>query len=468
MRRSLSFFLVMVLALSSFLTGCTNKSVLSAKNPVTVTMWHNFGGEMQTMMDSLIDEFNSTIGKEKGIIVNVTAISSSSELQENLNMIINGDPGTPELPDLFTSYPKTAIHFANKGMLCNLYNYFTEEELSEYVPQFLDEGRIYDNGLYVFPFAKSTEILYLNQTLFDRFSAETGITMDCFKSFEGISDAASKYYKWTDDKTPEIKNDGKQFFAADSWLNFAQVGMKQKGASLFKNEKLNLDNDIYKSIWETCYNPSVGGGFALYDGYSSDLSKTGDLVCSTGSSAGILFYGDTITYSDNRTENVTYNILPYPVFDGGEKIALQRGNGFCVSKSNEQKELAACTFLKWFTEEQQNMRFIEFTGYLPVTNNAFKNGVPERIKTVEDKRVKKMLIAASEMYNTYDFFIPPVFDDFDSIGKKYENDYKQNLKADREVFVSSDTDLKNLSEKSLKTFINYYKSGEKERSKSNF
>ena len=47
---------------------------------------------MQSVMDELIDEFNSTVGREKGIIVSVTSISASKELQEKLFMILRATP----------------------------------------------------------------------------------------------------------------------------------------------------------------------------------------------------------------------------------------------------------------------------------------------------------------------------------------------------------------------------------------
>lgn len=406
------------------LIGCSRKSHgLNPKAPITLTMWHNFGGEMQQLMDNLIDEFNSTVGKEQGIIINVTAISSSSQLQENLNMIVNEEPGAPEMPDIATCYPKTAVLFQEKGLLANLDDYFTEEELSAYIPQFIEEGRFGDQGLYVFPFAKSTEILYLNQTLFDEFAAETGIAMECFATFEGIADAAIKYYEWTDAKTPEIPNDGKSFYSADSWLNLAQAGMIQLGTKLFEENTLNLQNETYHQIWQVLYQPSVVGGFALYDGYSSDLSKTGDLVCSTGSSAGILFYGDTITYADNTIREVTYSILPYPTFEGGSKTVIQRGNGLCVAKTDDTRQYAASVFLKWFTDAKQNIRFISSTGYLPVTKYAFENELPKLMGSLEDEKIKMMLTAVISMYEQYDFFVAPVFDTFDDLSKNYEASY---------------------------------------------
>ncbi len=418
------------------LTGCSEKSKLDPKNPVTLTMWHNYGGNMQVTMDLLIDEFNATVGKEKGIVIDVTAISSSSDLNRSLAMIVNEDPGAPEMPDIFTGYPKIAIQFYEKDMLVNLEDYINKEKEAEYVDAFIEEGRIEDKGLYVFPVAKSTEILYLNRTLFDEFSKATGADIGKLSTFDGIAELSKAYYEWSG---------GKQFFTADSWFNVAEVGMVQLGSSLIgdKNE-LSLNNKEYEHIFNTLYSPSVTGGIAIYDGYSSDLSKTGDIVCSTGSSAGILFYGDTITYADGTVKQAQYEILPYPVFEDGSKQALQRGGGLMVTKSDEKKAEAAVTFLLWLTAPQQNMRFIESTGYLPVTKQAFEQDLQTHLKTMEDARIQKMLTAVLSMYQEYKFFTAPNFSGFDEMSSAYEKEYKNIMNEEIAAYqkgteVSADT-----------------------------
>lgn len=166
-----------------------------------------------------------------------------------------------------------------------------------------------------------------------------------------------------------------------------------------------------------------------------DLSKTGDLVCSTGSSAGILFYGDTITYPDNTVEQVAYSILPYSVFEGGTKTAIQRGGGLMVASNEEKKEYAAAVFIKWLTASEQNMRFISSTGYLPVTRQAFETDMDAHIASVEDARIKKMLVAVTSMYREYRFFTPPNFAAFDDIGKEYEKRFKTLLASRREAYL---------------------------------
>ena len=425
MKKAIALILALVFLLGC-LSGCGGTSPLNPKEPVTLTMWHNYGGDMQQAMDYLIDQFNSTVGKEQGIVIDVTAISSSSELDKSLTMIVNGDPGAPDMPDIFTGYPKLAILFQEKGLLANLDNYFTEDELSAYVEAFVEEGRLSDGGLYVFPIAKSTEVLYVNQTLFDRFAAATGVSADMLSTFEGIAELSEMYYEWSG---------GKQFYAADSWFNFAEVGMAQLGDSIFDGEALSLDGDNFTHIFETVYAPAVEGGIAIYDGYSSDLSKTGDLVCSTGSSAGILFYGDTITYADGTVENVEYSILPYPVFENGTKTALQRGGGLMVAKSEEKKEYAAGVFIKWLTAPEQNMSFVANTGYLPVTRQAFEEELGIHMDTVEDPRIRKMLTSVLSMYEDYRFFTAPTYTSFDSDSDAFEERFKEVLSEHRNRYM---------------------------------
>ena len=427
MKKKLFLLLIVLFLTTGVLPGCAREHGLDPDNPVTLALWHNYGGQMQKTMDALVDEFNNTVGNEKGVVLNVTSISSSASLHEKLTMAASGDPGAPALPDITTCYPKTALTLAGKDKLVNLDSQFTGKELAAYLPRFIEEGRLEDKdgGLYVFPIAKSTEVLFVNQTLFDRFSQATGVTVACFDTPEGIADAAVKYRDWTDSQTPDTPGDGKAFYTSDAPFNYAQIGMAQQGEGLIEKESLNLDNAAFKKIWDSYYAPSVKGGFAIFDGYSSDLSKTGEIICSTGSTAGILFYGDTITYPDSRTENVEYTVLPYPVFENGQKIAMQRGSGMAVTSSTPEREYAAGLFLKWFTAPEQNIQFVSSTGYLPVTEAAFGTAMNEEMETVTNPNVKKLLAAAMTMQQDYDFYIPPTFGTFDEMGSDFEADLKR-------------------------------------------
>jgi multiple sugar transport system substrate-binding protein len=420
-----------LILLAGLLSGCGSKDGLDPKNPVTVTMWHNYGGVMKDTMMTLIDEFNATVGKERGIKVNVTAIAASKEQNEKLTLIAEGVPGADEMPDIVTAYPSMAQTLHDAGLLAELDGYFTQEELEAYLPAFIEEGRLTDGKLYVFPVAKSTEALFVNKTFFDRFAADTGVTLDSLATFEGLAEASVKYYEWTDAQTPEAQGDGKTFFTADSWFNIAEVGTAQLGGEFVGDGKLNTDADTYKRIWDFCVPPALSGGYAVIDGYSSDLYKTGEIAACIGSTAGVLFYGDTVIYADNTSEAIESIVLPYPVFQGGKKIALQRGAGMVVAKSDAAKELAASIFLKWLAAPEQNMRFVSGTGYLPVTKKAFDEKMTGEISAVENPTVKRLLETAVKIYNEYEFIVAPNVPDFDAMSKAYETNIKAAMKGQR-------------------------------------
>ncbi|MDR1175303.1 MAG: extracellular solute-binding protein, partial [Treponema sp.] len=321
--------------------GCGEEDGLSPGNPVTLTMWHNYGGVLQETMDELIDEFNGSLGRERGVIISVTSISASRELNEQLAKIAAGDPGAPRMPDLAVMYPAMALVLSKARLLAPLDSLFTGQELSAYLPQFIEEGRLPDGKLYVFPVAKSTEALFVNKVFFDRFSAAAGVGIESLSTFEGLVSAAARYYQWTDSQTPDIPGDGKTFFTADSWFNIALAGMAQLGEDFAGSGRLNTSGGAFKRIWDVSVLPALAGVYAVSDNYSSDLARTAEIVCSIGSTAGVLFYGDTVTYPDNTREKAEYLILPYPVFSGGARVAIQRGAGMAAAKSTPQKEAAA-------------------------------------------------------------------------------------------------------------------------------
>ncbi|MFY9425360.1 MAG: extracellular solute-binding protein, partial [Caldicoprobacterales bacterium] len=126
------------------MSGCKDHKVLDPKQPVTLTLWHNYGGQMKDTMDQMIDEFNETLGAETGITINVTSISSSSTLHEKITLAVNQDPGAPALPDITTAYPKTAIKLKEKDLLVDLTQYFSDQELSDYILNFIEEGKLDD------------------------------------------------------------------------------------------------------------------------------------------------------------------------------------------------------------------------------------------------------------------------------------------------------------------------------------
>lgn len=449
-KRYAVLILILILVPLTVLTVSLVK--MRSKRTVTLTLWHNYGGQMKNTMDEMIEEFNGTVGAKEGVIINVTSISGSSTLHDKLAMAANHDPGAPELPDITTAYPKTALILAEKNLLVDLDEQFSKKELSRYIPRFIEEGRLNTRHLYVFPTAKSTEVLFVNQTIFNRFAKDTGVSLEDLSTFEGIAKAAALYYDWTDQQTPDVPNDGKTFYVADSLFNLSLIGCRQLGYNCIKDNKIDFSTPAMKRIWENYFNSAVQGRYAIFDGYASDLAKTGDIVCSTGSTAGVLFFSPTVTYADNTTEEAALAILPYPTFEGGKKVAIQRGAGMCVIKSTAEKERLAGIFLKWFTSPANNLRFVSSTGYLPVTQEAYGDIMLKEINSVSDENIKKLLKVSRQMQMDYEFCIPPLFDGVDTLQSTFENNFKASASNTKNVYSSLQGTMS--QEKALKQVLN--------------
>ncbi len=457
-----AFCLLMVVGLLLSSSGCSDDAKPSKHNPVKLTIWHTYVEGMRDSFDKLVDEFNATIGEENGITVKVTAIANAPVINEQLLAAANRDPGAPEMPDMAVVYPKVAVTLATQGALVDLDEQFSEKELDEFVPQFVEEGRLESDALYLLPIAKSTEVLYLNRTLFERFSEATGVGEASLATFEGLAEASMRYYDWTDAQTPEVPNDGKAFYYPDGLFNAAMIGYRQLDGDIVDGNRLALAAPQFEQIWNSYFTPAVKGGVAIYNDYGNYLAATGDIVCCSSTSAGASFYPTSVTYADNTKEDVVFDILPYPVFEGGQKVAFQRGGGVCVAKSTPTKERAAAMFLKWFTAPDCNLHFTAETGYMPVQTAAFKDVLDGKLPPIETPIVKKALVATANMSKDYQFYFPPVFDGFDELQTGFVEQIQQWVRTKRDEYLSQlestnpQTAYENVSEDALSEFIDQY------------
>lgn len=445
--RNIIIFLIAVLL---FCTGCSN-AVTKEEVPTTITVWHVYGGQTDSPLNDLIDQFNQTVGKQKQINVQVTSVSNTNTIHELVLAAANEEPGAPELPDLFISYPKTVLALPDDSILVDYKDYFSEEELSDFIPAFIEEGTI-DDHLVIFPVAKSTEIMFINQTIFDRFSQETGISMEDLDTWEGLYQAAETYSEWSDAQTPDIPGDAKAMFVHDYYFNYFQVGVESLGEDFFQGDKLAF-GPVFQTVWEPLAQAAFKGGVWLKGGYATESIRTGESIVSVASSASILYYSDVVTYSDNTSEDITIVSRPCPVFENGEKLVMQRGAGFCTVRSTPEREQAAVTFLKWLTEPEHNVEFVTRTGYMPVTKSAFENELPKAIEELESAKYVSLYQAYLDTQKNYEFYVPPQLQSYLSLETTLEDNVRAQFALGRQDYLNGgEAKLAQISTERLKTF----------------
>lgn len=430
--RKIAALLLAVFILSCF-AGCSGTP--KEETPTTITVWHVYGGQTDSPLNDLIDEFNQTVGKERQINVQVTSVSNSNTIHELVLAAANGEPGASELPDIFSSYPKTVMALPDDGILVDYRDYFSEEELSAFIPAFVEEGTVNDR-LVVLPVAKSTEIMFINETIFERFSQATGVTIEDLGTWEGLFQAAEAYAAWTDGLTPDVPGDAKSMFVHDYYFNYFQVGAESLGEDFFQGDKLAF-GPAFRTAWDPLAEAALKGGVWLKSGYATESIRTGDSIVSVASSASILYYSDVVTYPDNTSEDITIISRPCPVFEGGENLVMQRGVGFCTVRSTPEREQAAVTFLKWLTEPERNVEFVTLAGYMPVTREAFENELPKAIEGLESAKYASLYQAYLDTQANYEFYVPPQLENYLGLETALEDHVRTQLELGRQDYLNA-------------------------------
>ena len=443
-------YIFLLLAVLLLCTGCSG-TVKKEEVPTTITVWHVYGGQVDSPLNDLIEQFNRTVGKEQQINVQVTSVSNTNTIHELVLAAANREPGATELPDLFISYPKTVMALPDDSILVDYKDYLSEEELSAFLPAFLEEGTVNDR-LVILPVAKSTEIMFINQTIFDRFSQATGVTLEDLDTWEGLFKAAEIYAQWTEEQTPDIPGDAKPMFVHDYYFNYFQIGTESMGEDFFQGDGLAL-GPTFQRAWEPLAKAALKGGVWLKGGYATEAIRTGDSIVSVASSASILYYSDVVTYSDNTSEDITIISRPCPVFENGDKLVMQRGAGFCLVRSNPEREQAAVTFLKWLTEPKRNVEFVTRTGYMPVTRAAFENELPKAIEGLESEKYTSLYQAYLDTQANYEFYVPPQLETYLGLETTLEDHVRAQLALGRQDYLDfGETGLEQISADRLQAF----------------
>lgn len=192
------------------LAGCGgSKTLLSAKDPTMLSIWHVYGEQADSPMNRLLTEFNDTVGKEKGILLNVTNMTNSAAIGGQLQDAKAGKPGALDLPDLFSAHPSDASALGIETLV-DWNDWFTAEDMAAYVPGFVQDG-IIEGRQVVFPVSKSTQLIFLNGSQYARFAADTGAQLSTLATWDGFFEmAAAVFLRWLTEQQRNLE------FAADT------------------------------------------------------------------------------------------------------------------------------------------------------------------------------------------------------------------------------------------------------------
>lgn len=427
-------------ALALGCAGCGGSAGPEVPAKVTnIMVWTYYNGDQLESFTSLVNQFNETVGAQKGIKVSTESQGSVNDLETSVMDSAEGKVGAAAMPNIFSAYADTAYALDQMGMVVDLAPCLTEEEKAQFVEGYLSEGDFgEDDSIKIFPVAKSTELLFLNDTDWQAFADAADVRYEDLATMEGLTAAAEKYYNWTDAQTA-APDDGKALFGRDAMANYMLLGAQQLGDTIFavKDGRMtvNFERDVARRLWDNYYVPFVRGWFAATGRFRSDDIKTGNVLAYVGSSSSATFFPTRVTNDANESHEISLKTLPAPQFEGGEAVAVQQGAGMVVTAAKEEEVKASVEFLKWFVRAENNIAFSVGSGYLPVTRKA--NDMQEILASglTLDDNMQQTLAVAVDTVNGNRLYTPHAFAGSNSARKVLEYGLSDLAAADRKTVV---------------------------------
>lgn len=397
-RRLLASLMTAVVAVTA-LTGCTKSNsssdniVTELQEPITIEMWHYMNGKQVEVLQSIIDDFNST--NTQGITVKASAQGSIADL--NKKVIAASQSNT--LPAIVNVYPDAATGLINDNKVVDLTPYVENETVgmsedlkNDFISDFINElSQWGENKIYGLPMTKSTEVLYVNKTLLE----QLGYTVDDLKdlTFEKLAEISEKCQT-------ELGIAG---FGFDSSSNAFISSLKADRKDFVQLDgKINVVNDWSKEFMQFFRENTQSGAFRVpgEDKFLSGPFSNQKLLAYQGSSAGFAHI--------NTNGAFEIAVVEVPHFEGKNKAVIQQGASLFVTNDvSSEAQYAAYEFIKFATNTENTAKFATATGYLPVRKSAQDSTIIQEVLADSNSLYGKIYEVAKESLN-FAYFTPAV------------------------------------------------------------
>lgn len=326
----------------------------STSNEVTeLTFWYSWTDKIQENNIALTEQFNQTVGLEKGIHVTAEYQGSYDDLHQKLQAAYVAGV-TPDVTVMEIASIRT---FAENGVLQPLDDYINASavDMSDFQEGLMENSYINDK-CYGLPYLRSTPIFYMNKNLIK----DAGLDPDGLHTWDDLK----TYVTTVHEKTGKL---GMSMFTYN-WL--MEAFMIEHSTSVLTEDELtsNMNNAQAKEIVKFFKNLQDSGAAKIYLNSASDSIKT-DIMNQNAA----IWYGSTgdLTYYKSVAEDCGFELgccfVPkadqYGVTSGGCNLIMSSS----ISDIHKQ---AAWEFINWMTSTEQTITASTNTGYLPSRKSA--------------------------------------------------------------------------------------------------
>ncbi len=347
MKKLLSMLLILSLSLS--LASCA-----AAEGAVEITLWHSMSDEAGVLLNRYVDDFNKTIGAEKGISVEAVFQGKYSDAVTKMNSVLNA-ARYHELPDVMNLDATGKLSYYYSDAAYTVDEAIKDDpayDLTQLLPAALGNWNFAGTQLGL-PFATSTTVLYYNKTLLDQYALSAPETFDDIIAVSGALKGESGVAVYAAiPNTPTLANWLGQL---GSFLVDHKNGSEAAATALECVENGALAK--FLTAWKAMYE---AGALNNLDG-TSDAFVTGQLALYTTSSSNI---SSVLGKVDGAFD---VGVACYPRVNAEASVGATV-SGSCMvmfDKGDDAKKKAAWEFVKYMTSAAVQADFAVGTGYTP-------------------------------------------------------------------------------------------------------
>lgn len=347
--------LAAVAALSAATAGCAKtaagapQSGEEAQGPVQLTYWYSWKDKIAENNTERIQEFNDTVGKEKGIVVTAEYQGTYEELHSKLKSAFVAG----EEPDVCVMEIASIQTFAEGGIIQPIGEFMDQEDVADFYPGLMENCYV-NRTLYGIPYLRSTPVLYYNKTLFEKAGLDPEQGPADWKELAEMS------------KKLETAGAAGYGFISDVWHYEALIrcngGDTVNGdwtqATFNSPQGVELAEYLKKGIGDSNFKYYSGAATAAGDVLSTDVvnQKTAMWIAST---AGLT--NNMQLASDNGYEIGTAFIPK----NTQNKVPTGGCNLVMTSRLEGREREAAAELIKFMTSKDSAVKNHIKTGYLP-------------------------------------------------------------------------------------------------------
>ena len=127
-KRFLASLLIVVTTMALFVgckntTSTTEEIIIEVNEPVSIELWHYLTGSQGEVLQSIIDDFNSTNGKG----ITVTAVNQGNITDLNKKVVAAAQSNS--LPAIINIYPDLATGLIQDGKIIDLTPYINNDKI---------------------------------------------------------------------------------------------------------------------------------------------------------------------------------------------------------------------------------------------------------------------------------------------------------------------------------------------------